>query len=103
MVWLELYIPATGSFWFNPIHFLSISFPVLFEFILQAEYILDLQKQLSLLDGEVRKDSNGTLTDETVTSMAPVDKVCMGSYFTLSCFSLNSIFIIYVNESISLI
>lgn len=41
----------------------------------QAEYILDLQKQLSLLDGEVRKDSNGTLTDETVTSMAPVDKL----------------------------
>lgn len=70
---------------------------------MQAEYILDLQKQLSLLDGEVRKDSNGTLTDETVTSMAPVDKVCMGSYFALSFFALNSIFIIYVNESVSLI
>lgn len=93
MVWLELYIPATGSFGLIPLIFFPFLFPVLFEFILQAEYILDLQKQLSLLDGEVRKDSNGTLTDETVTSMAPVDKVCMGSYF-----ALNSIFIIYVNH-----
>ncbi|KAL6135358.1 hypothetical protein ACLB2K_067586 [Fragaria x ananassa] len=41
----------------------------------QAEYILDLQKQLTLLDGEARKDSNGPLTDETLTSMAPVDKL----------------------------
>ncbi|KAL6143790.1 hypothetical protein ACLB2K_054485 [Fragaria x ananassa] len=41
----------------------------------QAEYILDLQKQLTLLDGESRKDSNGPLTDETLTSMAPVDKL----------------------------
>ncbi|PRQ53010.1 putative transcription factor C2H2 family [Rosa chinensis] len=41
----------------------------------QAEYILDLQKQLTLLDGEARKDSNGPLTDETITSMAPVDKL----------------------------
>ncbi|RXH76642.1 hypothetical protein DVH24_019530 [Malus domestica] len=41
----------------------------------QAEYILDLQKQLTLLDGEARKDSNGSLTEETITSMAPVDKL----------------------------
>ncbi|CAB4304834.1 unnamed protein product [Prunus armeniaca] len=41
----------------------------------QAEYILDLQKQLTLLDGEARKDANGSLTEETITSMAPVDKL----------------------------
>ncbi|GMY10028.1 vacuolar protein sorting-associated protein 18 homolog [Fagus crenata] len=41
----------------------------------QAEYILDLQKQLTLLGGEARKDSNGTLTEESITSMAPVDKL----------------------------
>ncbi|BBH00075.1 zinc ion-binding protein [Prunus dulcis] len=41
----------------------------------QAEYILDLQKQLTLLDGEARKDTNGSLTEETITSMAPVDKL----------------------------
>ncbi|KAB2608172.1 vacuolar protein sorting-associated protein 18-like protein [Pyrus ussuriensis x Pyrus communis] len=41
----------------------------------QAEYILDLQKQLTLLDGEARKDSNGSLTEETITSMAPVDNL----------------------------
>lgn len=41
----------------------------------QAEYILDLQKQLTLLGGEARKDSNGTLTEESITSMTPVDKL----------------------------
>jgi len=41
----------------------------------QAEYILDLQKQLTLLGGEARKDSNGSLTEESITSMTPADKL----------------------------
>ncbi|KAI7981450.1 Vacuolar sorting protein 18 [Camellia lanceoleosa] len=42
----------------------------------QAEYILDLQKQLTLLGGESKKDSNGTLTEEeSITSMTPTDKI----------------------------
>lgn len=42
----------------------------------QAEYILDLQKQLTLLSGEPRKDMNGGLSEEeTITSMTPVEKV----------------------------
>jgi hypothetical protein len=51
--------------------------------MLQAEYILDLQKQLTLLGGEARKDSNGTLTEESITSMAPVDKVCTFTWFPI--------------------
>lgn len=41
----------------------------------QAEYILDLQKQLTLLGGEARRDSNGTLTEESITSITPADKL----------------------------
>ncbi|XP_048329359.2 vacuolar sorting protein 18 [Ziziphus jujuba] len=41
----------------------------------QAEYILDLQKQLTLLGGEARRDSNGSLTEESITSMRPADKL----------------------------
>ncbi|KAF3437477.1 hypothetical protein FNV43_RR20230 [Rhamnella rubrinervis] len=41
----------------------------------QAEYILDLQKQLTLFGGEARKDSNGSLTEESITSMSPADKL----------------------------
>lgn len=42
----------------------------------QAEYILDLQKQLTLLGGEPRVDSNGGLAgEESVTSMTPLDKI----------------------------
>ncbi|KAI7981445.1 Vacuolar sorting protein 18 [Camellia lanceoleosa] len=41
----------------------------------QAEYILDLQRQLTLLGGE-SKESNGTLTEEeSITSMTPTDKI----------------------------
>ncbi|XP_075671821.1 vacuolar sorting protein 18 [Castanea sativa] len=41
----------------------------------QAEYILDLHKQLTLIGGEARKDSNGSLTEESITSVTPVDKL----------------------------
>ncbi|KAI3997302.1 hypothetical protein MKX01_009146 [Papaver californicum] len=42
----------------------------------QAEYILDLQKQLSLLSVESTKDSNGMVTEEeSLTSMTPEDKL----------------------------
>ncbi|PON81924.1 Deep orange protein [Trema orientale] len=41
----------------------------------QAEYILDLQKQITLLGGEARRDSNGSLTEESITSMTPLDKL----------------------------
>ncbi|KAL2492637.1 zinc ion binding [Abeliophyllum distichum] len=42
----------------------------------QAEYILDLQKQLTLLGNESRKEVNGVLSeDEPITSMAPGDKI----------------------------
>lgn len=42
----------------------------------QAEYILDLQKQLSLLGSETRKDSTGSLVDEgSINSLTPVDKI----------------------------
>lgn len=41
----------------------------------QAEYILDLQKQLSLLGSESR-DSNGVLAEEgSINTMTPVDKI----------------------------
>ena len=51
--------------------------------ILQAEYILDLQKQLTLLGSEARKDSNGVLTDhEPIPSVNQVDKVCFPSSLT---------------------
>lgn len=41
----------------------------------QAELILDLQKQLTLLDGNTRRESNGGLTEESITSMTPADKI----------------------------
>ncbi|KAI8002587.1 Leucine-rich repeat protein FLOR 1 [Camellia lanceoleosa] len=41
-----------------------------------AEYILDLQRQLTLLGGEFKKVSNGTLTkEESITSITPTDKI----------------------------
>ncbi|XWS68577.1 hypothetical protein CRYUN_Cryun04dG0102200 [Craigia yunnanensis] len=41
----------------------------------QAEYILDLQKQLTLLGSEARRESNGGMTDESITSINPADKL----------------------------
>ncbi|XP_022148071.1 vacuolar protein sorting-associated protein 18 homolog [Momordica charantia] len=41
----------------------------------QAEYILDLQKQITLLGGETRKDSNGSSAEESISSMTPADKL----------------------------
>ncbi|XP_044466444.1 vacuolar sorting protein 18 [Mangifera indica] len=41
----------------------------------QAEYILDLQKQLTLLGSESRRNSNGVLTEDSITSMTPTDKL----------------------------
>ncbi|KAI9075328.1 hypothetical protein K1719_042733 [Acacia pycnantha] len=42
-----------------------------------AEYILDRQKQLSLMGGEARRDSNGAFSpeDSTIPSMSPADKL----------------------------
>ncbi|KAK7272349.1 hypothetical protein RJT34_28877 [Clitoria ternatea] len=41
-----------------------------------AEYILDLQKQLTLMGNEARRESNGTLSsEESVPSMTTVDKL----------------------------
>ncbi|CAL5330481.1 unnamed protein product [Camellia sinensis] len=39
----------------------------LIAYVTRAEYILDLQKQLTLLGGESKKESNGTLTEEEST------------------------------------
>ena len=44
--------------------------------MMQAEYILDLQKQLTLLGDGARKDMNGGITEDSITSMTPADKVC---------------------------
>ncbi|CAH8388944.1 unnamed protein product [Eruca vesicaria subsp. sativa] len=41
----------------------------------QAEHILDLQKQLTLLGSETRKDINGNRSDELVTSSTTADKL----------------------------
>ncbi|XP_074585347.1 vacuolar sorting protein 18 isoform X1 [Curcuma longa] len=41
----------------------------------QAEYILDLQKQLSLLADKPTNESNGTAGDESITSMTPLEKL----------------------------
>ncbi|KAJ6885007.1 vacuolar sorting protein 18 [Populus alba x Populus x berolinensis] len=41
----------------------------------QAEYILDLQKQLTLLGDGARKDINGGITEDSITSMTPADKL----------------------------
>ncbi|CAK9141558.1 unnamed protein product [Ilex paraguariensis] len=43
---------------------------------IQAEYILDLQKQLTLLGNEPRKELNGGLIEgEPISSMTPADKI----------------------------
>ncbi|WZY97616.1 LOW QUALITY PROTEIN: hypothetical protein YC2023_069945 [Brassica napus] len=41
----------------------------------QAEHILDLQKQLTLLGSETRRDMNGNRSDEPITSTTTADKV----------------------------
>lgn len=41
----------------------------------QAEYVLDLQKQLTLLGNEPRKEMNGGLTEEPIASMTVGDKI----------------------------
>ncbi|KAJ6693353.1 hypothetical protein OIU85_004151 [Salix viminalis] len=41
----------------------------------QAVTILDLQKQLTLLGDGARKDMNGGITEDSITSMTPVDKL----------------------------
>ncbi|XP_010931902.1 vacuolar sorting protein 18 isoform X1 [Elaeis guineensis] len=41
----------------------------------RAEYILDLQKQLSLLGDKATKESNGSANGESITSMTPIDKL----------------------------
>ncbi|XP_072969864.1 vacuolar sorting protein 18 [Typha angustifolia] len=41
----------------------------------QAAYILDLQKQLSLMDGRSTKDSGGNAIDANITRMAPVKTI----------------------------
>ncbi|XP_038887715.1 vacuolar sorting protein 18 isoform X1 [Benincasa hispida] len=41
----------------------------------QAEYILDLQKQITLLGGETRKDLNGSFAEDSISSMTPADKL----------------------------
>ncbi|CAA0195470.1 unnamed protein product [Arabidopsis thaliana] len=41
----------------------------------QAEHILDLQKQLTLLGSETRRDINGNQSDEPITSTTTADKL----------------------------
>lgn len=41
----------------------------------QAEYILDLQKQLSLLGTKATRDSSAVTEDDSITSMTHADKV----------------------------
>ncbi|KAM7275887.1 hypothetical protein ACFE04_017753 [Oxalis oulophora] len=41
----------------------------------QAETILDLQKQLTLMGNETRRDTNGGINDEPITSISSVDKL----------------------------
>jgi hypothetical protein len=62
-----------------PFHYpkLFLLSPKPFWEMLQAEYILDLQKQLTLISSEARRESNGNLTLEgSIPSMTSVDKVC---------------------------
>ncbi|KAL4272066.1 hypothetical protein GQ457_13G006460 [Hibiscus cannabinus] len=40
-----------------------------------AEYILNLHKQLTLLSSEVRRESDGGMTSEAITSVNPTDKL----------------------------
>ena len=45
--------------------------------MLQTEYILDLQKKLTLISGEARRESNGNLaSDGSIPCITSVDKVC---------------------------
>lgn len=56
----------------------------------QAEYILDLQKQLTLMGSETRREFNGSLSlEESIPSMTTVDKVCPELFFIheLACMS----------------
>lgn len=41
----------------------------------QVSYILDLQKQLTLLGSESRREPNGVMTEDSITSLNPVDKL----------------------------
>lgn len=53
----------------------------LYYFVLKAEHILDLQKQLTLMS--VEPNVNGGLNgvaDDSITSVAPVDKVCINCH-----------------------
>lgn len=53
-----------------------------FQINMQAEYILYLQKQLTLMSIEPREGVNGGLNgDDSITSVAPVDKVCSCTLF----------------------
>lgn len=63
-------------YWYDNPWLSFISLNVCISLNLQAEHILDLQKQLTLLDGNPRRESNGGLTEESITSMTPADKVC---------------------------
>lgn len=57
--------------------------------MLQAEYILDLQKQLTLISSEARRESNGNLALEvSIPSMTTIDKVCSELSFMHQCFIL---------------
>lgn len=41
----------------------------------QAEYILDLQKQLTLVGGEAKRESNGSMAEESIASLPPSEKI----------------------------
>ncbi|KAI6672895.1 hypothetical protein NL676_000801 [Syzygium grande] len=41
----------------------------------QAEYILDLQKQLTLLGSETRRDQTNGINEESITSVTPAEKL----------------------------
>nr|XP_009623287.1 vacuolar sorting protein 18-like [Nicotiana tomentosiformis]XP_016450972.1 PREDICTED: vacuolar protein sorting-associated protein 18 homolog [Nicotiana tabacum] len=48
---------------------------VFLKMVLQAEYILDLQKQLTLLGAEPKNVSNGGLSEEPLVSVTPMHKI----------------------------
>lgn len=50
---------------------------VFLKMVLQAEYILDLQKQLTLLGAEPKNVSNGGLSEEPLVSVTPMHKVSL--------------------------
>ncbi|KAF3633335.1 hypothetical protein FXO38_24716 [Capsicum annuum] len=49
--------------------------PVNRKFLLKVEYILDLQKQLTLLGAEPKNVSNGGLSEEPLASVTPMHKI----------------------------